>query len=148
MKLFSKQHEIEKLGFTYEPDKDKCKIFKTNVYYGTIHVWGDGKNVEKETVMVSEDYDPKQYRDAIAQSCPFICVHSFEVPDDNPPTDGHWDVWVCVRGHTRKEEADVLKQVLGDDKSKEVREWLDSLPEINRDVAEGIYLKGYQDRQL
>ena len=152
MKLFSVKEDIEKMGFIYEPDKDKCKIFKTNVYYGSVSVWDNGKNVERQTIMTSDDYSPKAYKEALTAAVPFSHVHSFEVPDDIPPQDGQWDTWVCARCHTRKEEADTLKQLLGDDKATKVREMLGGLPlpstgdtEALKELLESIYMKGFRD---
>jgi len=150
MKLFSSKEDIEKMGFIYEPDKEKCKIFKTNVYYGSIEVIDS--NVERTTIMTLDDYNPREYKLAIAQSCPFTNVHSFEVPDDNPTKDGHWDVLVCIRGHTLKEEANLLNQVLGEEKSSAVRETLSSINVIDptdKDeflrILESVYIMGYRD---
>lgn len=133
MKLFSTKEDIEKMGFIYEPDKEKCKVFKTNVYYGIIHVLGGV--VDRETVMTSDDYSPKAYKEALAQATPYTHVHSFEVPEDVPPHDGSWDVWVCARCHGRKEDSDPLVKALGKEEAEKIRDWLDKTPDLSLESA-------------
>ena len=111
MILFGKE-DIEKMGFQYEPDKSKCKVAKTKAYYGSIDVWDEGKSVERHTIMTSDEYNPKEYKVLVAQTCPFLHVYSFEIPDEVPVIDGHWDVWVCVRGHTPKLEVNLIMEAV------------------------------------
>ena len=139
MKLFSNKEDIEKMGFEYEPDREKCKIFKTNVFYGIIHVANERNFIERETVMTSDDYSPKAYKEALTAATPFTHVHSFEVPEDIPPHDGSWDVWVCARCHGRKEDSDPLVKALGKEEAASVRDWLDKTPDLSMESA---YLAG------
>jgi hypothetical protein len=152
MKLFTKD-DIEKMGLTYEPDITKCKVDKTKAYYGSIDVWDNGKSIERSTVMTLDEYSPKEYKAAVAQSCPFLCVHSFEVPDDVPPNDGHWDMWVCVRGHTRRDNQDSLMPLLKSEETvSKVRGMMQTLleskqanltPDVVKDMMESAFTWGW-----
>jgi hypothetical protein len=159
MILFGKE-DIEKMGLKYEPDIAKCQVGKTKVYYGSINVSGDGKVRERNTIMTSDEYNPKEYKMMVGQSCPFAFVHSFEIPDDLPDKDGHWDVWVCVRGHTRKADSEDEMKVHVRDEAlvQKVREfintWVTSRENVfggNEDsirlvkeIMEEMFLRGYE----
>lgn len=159
MILFGKE-EIEKMGFQYEPDKSKCKVAKTKAYYGSIDVWDGGKNAERSTIMTSDEYNPKEYKVLVAQTCPFVHVHSFEIPDEVPTQDGHWDVWVCVRGHTRKVEEDPISDRIKDaEVVLKIRDLMQDLmavkqrqygaeyayhPDDVRGMMEEVFLWGYE----
>lgn len=163
MILFGKE-DIEKMGLKYEPDAAKCKVGKTKAYYGSIDVWEDGKKRESHTVMTSDDYVPREYKRLVAESCPFEYVHSFEIPDDLPDKDGHWDVWVCVRGHTRKEDSEDEMKVHVRDESlvQNVREFINTwvTPRENvfggnedsirlvKEIMEEMFLRGYEAGKL
>ena len=159
MILFGKE-DIEKMGLKYEPDIAKCQVGKTKVYYGSINVSGDGKVRERNTIMTSDEYNPKEYKMMVGQSCPFAFVHSFEIPDELPDKDGHWDVWVCVRGHTKKEGAeDVMKMYVKDEMLIQntrdfIQDWMalrqnlfgDNADAIRlvKEVMEEMFLRGYE----
>jgi hypothetical protein len=99
MNLFTKE-DIEKTGFTFEPDVTKCQTRKIRLHFDC-NYYKDGKWSHRSTPTVNDEWKSMCGEVVKTNASNWSYIHSVFVPEVEPQSgQGVLCRWVMIEGHS------------------------------------------------